>query len=47
MMILPGQVIDLDLKYDEAKHTVRFSYRNGGDVFSTATLLFSTPVFAL
>lgn len=40
-MIMPGQKIDLVLRYDEAKSAVRFSYRTADDEFSTGVIVFS------
>ena len=40
-MILPGQMIDVDLKYKESKHTVAFSYHTADDIFSTGSLVFA------
>lgn len=40
-MILPEQHINLELKYSAEKGTVRFSYSNGDDKFSSGMLSFS------
>jgi len=40
-MVLPGQVVDLSLRYDELKCAVKFSYHNVDDTFSTGTLIFT------
>ncbi len=42
-VILPDQTIDLILQYKPTKSMVSFTYRSEDDVFSTGTLVFSTP----
>lgn len=42
-MVMPDTAMQLELTFNEAKHTVKFTYFNETDSFSTGSFKFITP----